>query len=92
MKRCAATMIALVNVQVQYLMKIIQRYGLIALRCNVKAVQAVLIHDILVGSFLQQHLANLDISVKCSVVNSAECFFGCLLVDPRFHDIFILEM
>lgn len=51
-----------------------------------------LVHGVFVCAFLEENLADFDISVKCRVMDGAERFLRRLLVDPDLYDIFILVL
>ena len=83
-------MIAFVYVQVQDPMKIIQRYRLITLSGNMKTIETMFVLDESVSAFFDEHLADLNITIKRRIVNRTECLIGCLHVYPIPYNILIL--
>ena len=92
MKRRTTTMIGLINTQVQHLVEIVQRDGLVALRRNVQAIEPVLVLDHVVAAFVDEHLADFDVSIEGRVVDGRELLVQSLPIDPSLHNIDIVTI
>ena len=92
MKRRTTTMIGLINTQVQHLVEIVQRDGLVALRRNVQAIEPVLVLDHVVAAFVDEHLADFDVSIEGRVVDGGELLVQSLPIDPSLHNIDIVTI
>lgn len=88
----APSVIGLVDVQLESLVKIIKRDGLIALRRNVQAIQAMFIFHNEVAAFLDKHLANLYITVEGGVVDGRKLFVEGLPIGPAHDDVIVASI
>lgn len=90
MQRRAASMVSHIDVKFEYLVKVVERDGLITLGRNMQRIESVPVLHVLVGALLDQHLAYLDVAVEGSVVDGREAFVVGLLVHPMLNDLAIL--
>ena len=92
MKRRASTMIGLINTQVQHLVEVVQRDGLVALRRNVQAVEPMLVLDHVVATLINKHLADFYVSIKRRVMDGGEFLIQSLPIDPSLNNIDIVTI
>lgn len=60
----AATIVSLLYVAALYLVKVVEGARLIALRRHVQTAEAMFVHDSFFGTFFEEHLAHLYVTIK----------------------------
>lgn len=64
------------------LLEIIQRYGLVRLRSDVQAIEAIGVLRVFLGAILDQNFHNVNVSFPCCVVQSIELILLSFYVNP----------
>jgi hypothetical protein len=88
-ERRAAPVVCLINAKSQHLVKVVERYWLVALGRYMQTVETMLVLDHIVAALVNEHLADLDVTVERRVMDCREFFVACLPIDPTFYDIWI---